>query len=401
MHLRQTLALVPILAFPAAGPPANGPWSAPVTLDRGTVAAPSVAVDARDRAAATWLHGPREVRALLPSGRTTVVARSATQRLRTPEVATTSRGAVVAWTRQGRVETRTVSAASGRLSTVSRLSPAGRDALDPTFVGGTGGTVLAWQLGRDEPELQIGLPRSDGRFAGTLRYTLDSLEDLDFTTTRGGGLFAAYTRRRGADGRIELMAAEQRAGSSRLVEIARMPQGTAAPRDPAVAVTSAGTAVVAWAESAPGGGRVMVAQRPRGGVFGDPVAIAAGGQASRVAVLPKSDGTVTLAWVATRTTSQTAAGALRVADLRDLAARTMAGAIGDYTAAVDGRGGVHFAWITNGRVSTRLVDDRGQLGRRRTLTAPGERARTVALGAGARDVVALWTTGRAVRLSSR
>ena len=169
MHVRQTLALAPILAFPANDLPNNGPWGEPVTLDRGAVSSPTAAVDDRDRPAAAWLRGRRELRALVPGAGVLTVARSATQTLQSPEAATTPRGAVFAWTRAGRVETRRVSGSTGRLSLVSRLSPAGRDAFTPTFNGGTGGTILAWQLGLRRPLLQLGVPSSNGTFRGTLR----------------------------------------------------------------------------------------------------------------------------------------------------------------------------------------------------------------------------------------
>ncbi|CAA9475995.1 MAG: hypothetical protein AVDCRST_MAG85-318, partial [uncultured Solirubrobacteraceae bacterium] len=333
--------------------------------------------------------------------------RSRTQRLRTPEVATTSNGAVVAWTRNGRVETRRVSRRTGRLSLISRLSPKGRQAFGPTFVGGTVPTVLAWQLGERDPELQIGIPRSSGAFAGTLRYPFENLIDLDVTTTRGGGLLAAYTRRRAGDGQPELMVAEQRPGSPRLVEIARMrePVAPSLPVGPSVAVTDDGRTLVAWSEASPDGrGRVVVSERPRGGEFGDPVEIAAGGQPSRVSLLPKSDGTVLAAFVTTTRPSLTSPGTLRIADVRTGAVRALTRSgerVADYTVSLDGRGAAHFGWITGGRVIVRVVDGREQRGARRTLSAPGERVRQLALAAGSNDVAAVWTTARAVRASSR
>ena len=391
MHVRQTLALAPILAFPANDLPSNGPWSEPVTVDRGAVSAPTVSVDDDDRAAVAWRRGPREIRAVVPRAGVVTVARSATQRLLTPEIATTTGGAVVVWTRAGRVESRRV-AGSGRLSSVSRLSPVGRDAFGPTFVGGSGGTVLAWQLGAEEPELQLGVPRSDGTFAGTLRYALDSLVGLDVTTTRGGGLLAAYTRRRASDGRVELMVAEQAPRSSRLVEIARMrePVPPATPTEPRVLVTPGGRSLVAWLEA----DRVMLAERPRGGEFGQPVAIAAGARPRGLALVPKADGTILASWVS--------GGALRVADTAGGVSRTLATGIADYVASADGRGAAHFGWVADGRAQTRLIDDAERIGTRRTLSAPGERVRELALSAGARDVVAAWATrGGSIRVSSR
>ena len=408
MYVRQSLALAlvvlaltPVLASAASDLPSNGPWSAPVTLDRGAVSAPAVAFGERG-VAATWLRGPREVRAFMPSPGTVTVARSRAQRLRTPEIATTSTGAVVAWTRQGRVESRRVSRRTGRLSLVSRLSTKGREAFAPAFVGGTGPTVLAWQLGERDPELQIGVPRSSGAFAGTLRYPFEGLLDLDFTTTRGGGLLAVYTRRRAGDGRPELMVAEQRPGSPRLVEIARMrePVAPAVPADPVVAVTRTGRTVVAWTEA----GRIVVSERPRGGEFGDPVEIAGGGFASRLALLPKADGTVLASWIATARASETAAGVLQMANVRGGTAQALTRSgerVVDYTATLDGRGGAHIGWISGGRAVVRVVDDREQRGARRTLSAPGERVRQLALAAGSTDVAAVWTTARAVRASSR
>lgn len=405
MHLRHTLALVPIVAFPASDVREKGPWSEPVTLDRGAVSAPAAAVDARDRAAAAWLRGRREVRALVPGGRVVTAARGATQRLTAPDVATTRRGAVVAWTRGGRVEARRVSAA-GRLSPVAQLSPAGADALDPTFVGGSGGTVLAWQLGTDEPELQIGLPRSDGRFLGTLRYGLASLVALDFTTTRSGGLLAAYTRRRASDGEVELMVAEQRPGTRELVEVARL-GAVGVPREPSVAVTADGRSVVAWTEPDPAGGgrRVVAATRPRGGEFAAPVTVATGQYASRLALLPKADGPVLATWIAGQRLSPASPGVLRVANVAGGIGRSLTSPrelIRDYTATADGRGAAHFGWIdASGAVRVRLIDDAERLRARRRLTEPGERARALSLSAGRRGAMALWTTARSVRASTR
>jgi hypothetical protein len=405
MHVRQTLALAPILAFPASDVREQGPWSEPVTLDRGAVAAPSAAVDERDRVAATWLRGPREVRALVPGGRVVTVARSPRRRLLTPEVATTTRGAVVAWTRAGRVESRRVTA-GGRLSLVSQLSPAGRRAFEPTFVGGTGGTVLAWQLGTGVPQLQLGIPRSDGSFLRTLRYGLGDVAELDFTTTRSGGLLAAYTRRAATGGSVELVVAEQRPGSRELVEIGRMAT-IGLPREPHVAVTAAGRSVIAWTESEPasGGRRVVMADRRRGGTFGAPVTLAPAAYASRLSLVPKADGAVLATWIAGERLSPASPGALRVVDTAGGTPRTVTRPgerIRDYAVTADGRGAAHFGWITSGgAVTAGIVDEAERVGTRRRLSHTGERARALSLSAGRRGVAAIWTTASAVRASGR
>ena len=167
-----TLALAPILAFPADDLPSNGPWSEPVTLDRGAVASPTVAVDdARPRCGRLAAAGrARSARSCRAPGVVTV-ARSATQRLLTPEVATTTRGAVVAWTRAGRVEARRVGAGpAGCRSGLPAVAP-GRDAFAPTFVGGTGGdrARLAARRRRARAAARPAAPRRHVRRDAALR----------------------------------------------------------------------------------------------------------------------------------------------------------------------------------------------------------------------------------------
>jgi hypothetical protein len=395
-----------LLALAPAG--AGAQWSAPTSLDRGEVRTPSVALDTRGRIAASWLKGS-SIRAWQSSHRRLVTVQRSEQRFSPPVVALASSGAVVGWARAGRVEARRLSA-SGRLLTKSRLSGDGPAAFDPTWVGGTGGTVLAWLRGTSEPDIQVAVPRSDGRFAGTIRYDIDGLRDADMSTTRSGGLLVAYTRL--VPGATQLVVAEQTAGTTRLRDVVRMPT-TGVPRNPAVAVTTSGRSYVAWTEGDPAGGhRLLVSRRERGGAFGAPVTLATGAFAGQVALVPKSDGAVLASWVARTRFAQSSPGVLRVA-LADGGAVSNVSAAGEaverYTAAVDGAGGAHFVWWNDiqvepgGPVTTRPVDAAERLGARRRLSAPGERAVSLSAAAAGRRVVVAWGTagGRAIRAVER
>jgi hypothetical protein len=331
------------------------------------------------------------------------------ERLGAPAVALAARGPVVAWTRGGRVEARRLSS-TGALLTRSRLSGDGPTAFDPTWVGGTGGAVLAWLRGAAEPDIQVGVPRSDGRFRGTIRYDIDSLADADMSTTRNGGLLVAYTR--SAPGGAQLVVAEQTAGTTRLRDVVRMPTA-GQPRNPAVAVTPDGRSYVAWSEGvAAGGERIMVSSRARGGAFGAPVVLETNVFANQLALVSKPDGAVLASWIAATRPVPTAPGVLRVANVdgRSVGSLSRTGEdVERYTAAVDGRGVAHFIWWSDvtaepgGPVTTRLVDSAERIGAGRRLSPPGERAVSLSIAAGGRNVVAAWGTagGGAIRAAER
>lgn len=382
---------------------ASAAWRGAVTLDSAAVRSASVAVDDQGRAAAAWIRGDT-VRARV--GGRVVDVQSSGGRLEGATIGVGPRNAIVAWTRRGRVEARRVSYGGG-VSLRQRLSGDGPAAFGPDWVGGT----LAWLRGTDEPDLQLAVPRRDGRFEGTIRYDIDGLLDVDLAPSRAGGLVAAFTRERGSD--VDIVVAEQAAGRARLRDVFT-PETAGLPRDPAVAVSATGRTVVAWTEGdrEAGGERIMVAARPRGGSFGAPAPLATGVYATQLALVPKADGSVLAAWIASQRFAETSPGILRVADVNDGVVRNVSAAgeeVERWAGAVDGRGIAHFAWWSDsasepgGPVFTRVVDAQERLQTRYRLTPLGERATSLSLAAGARgEAAALWTrAGGGLRMALR
>ena len=248
---RGRCSILPVIAFPATDIAAKGPWErADHARPRERSSPAAVAVDAAGprspRRGSSAPAARARVRAIAEpaAGPITVEQDSGAQPVG-PDVATSSsrRGRRLdapAGVGRGtpppsRVESRRVSGRTGDVLVARAASrPPGAPRCARRSSAAPAGPSSRWLLARREPRPRDRLPRVDGVFEGTLRYRPP--RDAARSTSRRPRRVACSRRTREAPRRpLELMVAEQRPGSSRMVEIAACVAGL--PRDPVVTVT--------------------------------------------------------------------------------------------------------------------------------------------------------------------
>jgi hypothetical protein len=353
-RLVPSLAVVALAAL-APATASGAVWGAPRTVaSSGDSYSPSVALDARGRAAVAYvrfLGGVQRAevrRGGLRSwlGAPVILDRS-THAVDSTAVAFGQQGlAVTAWRRyragNHRLRAATVSS-SGRVTGPLELTDGGSSAYDPAFAPTAGGSLLLSWTRRASGFLR---GFADGRFGPSLGATGPSPQGFAGAQGGDGVPVAAWA----AGGRL-VTAQATPAGS--FAPPAAIPGAPPQPSAPAMAVTDQGDVVVVWRDVSAGAGALWGALRPAGGAFGPAVELVPASEDARAAaVVGTSAREVLVAYVAR------APGA-----------------------------------ITGGPVRLARFDDALRpTGAPRTLSPPGATVQRLTIGAGASGAFAAWAT---------